>query len=1063
MFHDAFAKFENSSLAEARALALITESSDKVVSKLFDDGAHEAGEVAGPAPVGDVVVGTDNATLDAVMSTVTSAADVHEVAKAYPHHVAFQVLFDSAQDDGERSFVDGLKRLSMENTPMPWTERGPSLRAAIAFTGVEPANDDAERRFASILSRATHLLTPAEGRGSSRRPRRGHAETFIGKVRLKLDELPHGTRIPRWLSSKRVSWPGLSMVLGLPLATLTRCIQARTEVQQRLDDGRLVLGETFRESFAWRKTLKPALDRLLAVIDGHSEGPDRRPIAIEGLGRGKVLLDPLLDAAGVRDERVREALKCNQKVRSRLARVTKIVGTRRAHEEIKADKSLLTFNELRVFGVRDAEEAFRERNPEKDEDAVIKAGVNECTFLNRVMRLNNWDGDADVCSTLLGNDAREAVAKGCGGNVRSDRTYLAAVDRWTAIARAAIAVKSEDMTFGDRLASGIRNKMLSVKAFAEQYELPYGTLLRWIRGYGMPTSHQLHFVYRIEKAFGVPKEQLVEMLGVVRGGRNNTQRKTVKLTDGRTVNLKRYLCYLPADAIDWTEKRLREAVEEADRRHYGAITVNTIRQREVARIARAAEPIDPSAPILKEWDDLETFKTTMTDGKRYLCSKWEWNSSLTVEKNKNHMKDFARWCARPVALGGLGLPWRQVSFILVLNPQVVMKYVFHRITRFSRLTLEGKELGPILGGTEHGFVGFIKSLVDLEYGWLTQSRKVVKAPEVIDVEFPLERMSALDKTFTLEMPENPEICRVMNAELVDMINNDWTGAMLHARRMIGSLSGKVARHYKMIRDPHKLVMPILEHSHPIAVVLRQVKDALERARPINVCPMQHAKDYRNAVAMLLLTTVVFRSDTMRNMEYRADGTGHLIRTATGYDVIVGADRFKNGFCTWLFGPSYRRRDYERALGDWQSLTKIIDYYLEVCRPILLKGRESDLLFPTGQSADKWSSKTFNTMITNWTRMWSVRNERHNTGMTGVLPWGPHCVRDIVATHIILHFPGEERWELASGILCTGVDLVKTRYAFVNSRRELAKVDPMYSEAFAIGFGNDDLAKVANAD
>lgn len=886
--------------------------------------------------------------------------------------------------------------------------------------------------------------------------------TFIGRVCLKLDALPVGTAIPRWLTSERVSWPALAILLQLPLAELTRCIAARYEVQARLADGRLVLGQPYDGGSVRRKKLALARKRVIAHLDRRAAEKPPRPVAIEALGKGAVLMDPILDEAGIVDPEAREAMKCDQKVRGALARLVAVVGVQCVFVESADEAAALTFDDLVAAGAVEAEEAFRRRNPGADDAAAVKAGKDEGSFLRRAMRVNEWTGTDDVKGRLTGDGAEASIARGCSGNVRSDRTYLAAMGRWTSIASTLIASRGSDETFDRRVTAYIRKLGLSVKAYCEREDMPYDTVLRWMRGTAQPTSHQLHLVHRMERDFGLPRGDLVGMLGIVRGGRNNSKRKTIRLTDGRMVKLGRYLRFLPADAIDWPEERLRAAVEDADVRHYGAKTANTVRHRAAMDLSAREEPVDSTAPIFREWADLERFKTNMTDCKRYLCPKWEWNSSRTVEKNRNHMKDFARWCARPVELGGLGLRWSQVSFILILNPQVVMKYVFYRTTRFSHLTLDGKELGPMLAGTEFGFLGFVKQLLDADYGWLTQSRHVVKAAEVVDVTFPLEEMSALDKVFTVTMPEDPEICTVMDGDLVERIHTDWMGSVLNARRMISSLAGKVERHYKMIRDPQKLVGPILKHAYPIAVVIRQVKDALANVRPITVCPMQHARDYRNAVAMLLLCTVVFRSDTLRNLEWRADGTGQIIRTATGYDVVVGSDRFKNGFCSWLFGPSYRRRDYERALGDWGSLTQILDYYIETCRPILLKGRKSDLLFPTGQSAEKWSHKTFNTMITNWTRMWSVRNERHQTGMSGVLPWGPHAARDIVATHIILHHPTEQRWELAAAILATGVELVKLRYAYVDSRRELAKADSIYDQAFAIGFGEEDLSRVVRA-
>lgn len=525
MYHDVFANFDASGVATTRAAALAAASPDAVVAKLVDEVAKPVDADAGAGPVTDAAV----------------ADTVHPMGAVDPRDIAFQVLDAEARDDGERKFVAGVRKLSFDGTPVPWTVRGPSLQAAIAMTGAEPADDDARDRFAALLSRATHLLTPALGRGSNRRMRRGGAETFIGKVRTKLDELPFGSPIPRWGESQRVSWPGMAVMLGLPLPTLLRSVQARWEVQDRLGDGRLVLGQPFRQAGSWRADVKPARDRLIAVIDGHAAPGRTRPVAVAGVGRGRILMDPLLDEAEVTDQRIRDALWSDAHVRSTLARMIAVVGTRRLGEKAPLVRPLLTFADLMAAGVRSAEAAFRERNDDAGDKAVTKAGQDEAAFLRRVMRVNGWNGDDDVESALLGKDGPDAIARGCTQNLRSDRNYLAAMDRWKAVAISMVAARKEGVTFAERVDRGIRKLGMSSRSFSFRHDIPYDSLLRWQHGKGMPTSHQLHYVYRMEKAFGEARGELVALLGVVRGGRNDTPRKTVRLADGRTVELKRYL------------------------------------------------------------------------------------------------------------------------------------------------------------------------------------------------------------------------------------------------------------------------------------------------------------------------------------------------------------------------------------------------------------------------------------------------------------------------------------------------------------------------------------------
>lgn len=414
---------------------------------------------------------------------------------------------------------------------------------------------------------------------------------------------------------------------------------------------------------------------------------------------------------------------------------------------------------------------------------------------------------------------------------------------------------------------------------------------------------------------------------------------------------------------------------------------------------------------------------------------------------------FEQWCRLERKFGGLGLRADQVSLSLILNHRIVYGYITWRITRSQDLELNDQPIGPLLGATEHAIAGFFKSLVDPGHGWLTQSRADVVPLEHIAELVELSQVSSVDSKLVISAPRPIEI---MPMDVVTASEEDWRGCCVRSRQFLTHLSGIIGGEYKLIRDSRMRVRPILQHRFPIAVVVSQVVMSLSKCHDIGQCPRRHAKDFRNAVMMLLLITVVFRSGTLRNMTYRADNTGHLRRSAEGYDVAVEREMFKNGTCEWLFGPSFQPRDYERQLGRWGSLKSIIDYYLDVCRPILLDGRKSDLLFPTSKQSVTWSHKTFNRVIANWTREFSVENKRLRTGMPGVQPWGPHAARDIVATHIIKNFEGERRWELAAMILCTGITQVMRRYAWIDSKLELGRIDGLMNDAFELGESGQDL-------
>ncbi|USI73938.1 hypothetical protein [Sphingomonas morindae] len=999
------------------------------------------------APAGGV------AALEAANDMVGAPESREAVGSEHPLALSFEAALENAPGQIERIFIQDLQDLAKERIAINWGHYGPCFRSVLDLIGMDAELAQAHPQLQMLLIRLSHHLHRAPALyGRKQAPKNAKTTSFIAIVRAKLDALPHGTLIPAFgQNGTRVSWAGLSELLGLPLVELSRHVQAKREVLDRVADGRLRLGKRFVDTSTRGVARRKDRARLIKVIEGY--GAKGVPIPMQGLARRMFDFDRLLDEAGIKNARMRDAFKRDQNVRKVLRQVSAKIGS-----EHPADRKLpvITFSELVERGRQVATARYRETHPtgEPNGPKEIAYVRNEISPLKRTMEVNGWTEATNAEEVLLGARAEVSIAKAAEGLEGGARFFHASVQRWRSLLASMADFASSQLNFAARLGAGIKRKDVSIREFAKQCGVPYDAMLRWVNDRALPSFLEVHHVHRIEDRLGYKRGLLVELLGPLRTGRNTTSRKTIKMGDGRIVELRKYIRYLPAGALAWDEERLRLAVERADRTHFGAQTLNTVRQKKVSQLTRERGPLDRSAPIFEEWRHLVTFKTTLNDPLRIQHPKYEWRTQSTIDKNKNHTMDFARWAMTPQSEGGLGLRADQVSMNLFLNPNVVNKYVIDRTKRFVHLTLDGKEIGPILGGTEFGFLGFVKSLLDPELGFIVQSPHEIAPIQEIDVEFRIAHLVTVGNDIAIEEDDDAPLFKVIDAKLVAAASVGLKAVVKVTHAKVSSLAGKVERHYKMIRDPHALVGPILRHDTPVGCIVHMVVDALDRAPSLERAPMQHAREYRNAVVMLLLVTAVFRSGTLRNLTYRADGTGNLTRTPEGWDLRVEASLFKNGFCEWLFGPTWRRRDYERALGHWGRLTEIIDYYIETCRPILLKGRQSDLLFPTAQTAASWSHKTFNTVVTNWTRMWSVPNERFGTGMQNVLPFGPHAIRDIVATHIVLHFTDESRWELASAVLGTGVDVVKKRYAFVEAKRELMKVDPMYAMAFAQGFSGD---------
>lgn len=448
------------------------------------------------------------------------------------------------------------------------------------------------------------------------------------------------------------------------------------------------------------------------------------------------------------------------------------------------------------------------------------------------------------------------------------------------------------------------------------------------------------------------------------------------------------------------------------------------------------------------------FQSGLIDDGRLRHPKSEWRSDGTINVHRGQTAIFARWLMMATEKGGAGIAPGLISFSLLLNHRLVLRYIAWRVLRAEHLEIDGEAIGPKITATEKGLLAFFGMLLDPMFGWITQSRHVVQAPVLIDAKFRMPFIRAAKDGIHVINDDTCPWHPIMPADIVEAASTvpGWKAAATESCAHIRSTQSRFAQSFKLIRNPQLLVMPFLKHQNPIAVGLRMVRQALEHARPIGTSAHLHALDYQRAVAFLLLMLVVFRSGTMRELTWKVDGTGNVRRFRDGYEVVVGADSFKNGFSSELFGPSWNRRDYERTLGDWGGLNEVLDHYLEKCRPILLAGRQSDLLFPPPRGRTDWTEHNFNYLVTSFTRKWCVYNPRYKTGLHGVAAFGPHPSRNIVATHIIRNHPNEDRWRLASIVLGTSISKVKLNYGWITTREELAKTDYLFKDASDLAAG-----------
>lgn len=955
-------------------------------------------------------------------------------------------------DTPERErFLDTMRDLVLAGGQLPRSGLKYHLRATLALAAVGFHAWVEQTLLREDVERVARLLPLSETQATWHVRGGPRADSIIGLARKTMDDMEaNGVAVPR-IGTKtfKVARAGFAELMGVPLSSVNKLQMVWRELSERIASGRLKLGAPFvdvttpsrAERRAARETMKKVLDRRARL---------GQPIPASSQRGDRIDLDWLLDEAGIVEPRLREWLKCDPTFRLELSVVIRKVRLKPVHLS-RIDPRLVSYGRLKEDGPALLREIYRADTPnaEPTSDKEEAWVANQLSFLNRAMKVSGRGPEDDAVADF-GDAAFDAiVAQGRTTSVKGNVAYEQSMGRWKRIAKALTEATTFPASFAGALDAGMVATGIDAPTLAATIGSNKGLIHAWRRGGSAPTFQNVHLVSKIEVALGLVEGTLMKRLPKVRSSRTMVGgRKEVTLADGTVVQLSGLWRYMHPDAPMWPEDRLRDHVVETRERVYGVNTAHRVRQRAAMSNAYNLPEPDPSSPIWSELDDLVMFQTGLVDDGRHRNPESEWRSDATVKLHRGQITTFVRWLMLPAEEGGLGVPPDLISFSLILNYRIVLRYVTWRVTRAADLEVDGERIGPKVTATEKMLLFFFANLMDPIYGWLTQSRYVVQQPQVIGTVFRMPFIRAGKSDMEIIDDETCRDAEVMPAEIVAACSttDGWKDRAAMASAHIRSTGSRFAKSFKLVRDPQLLIMPILRHQHPIAVGLRMVRDALDHARPIETSPYLHAVDYQRALAFLMLMLVVFRSATMRNLTWRSDGTGNVRRLADGWEIVVEAESFKNCYNPELFGPSWNRRDYERTLGNWGMFNEVMEYFVEKCRPILLGGRKSDLLFPPPKGRTDWSESNFNYLVTSFTRKWCVWNPRYKTGMVGVRAFGPHPARNIVATHIIRNHPTEERWQRAAQVLHTGVDKVRTRYGWVTSREELAKNDFIYQEA-----------------
>lgn len=391
--------------------------------------------------------------------------------------------------------------------------------------------------------------------------------------------------------------------------------------------------------------------------------------------------------------------------------------------------------------------------------------------------------------------------------------------------------------------------------------------------------------------------------------------------------------------------------------------------------------VDAPPRLVAELNELVRFKTaTLTDIGFQRIGVW--NEETTAQKIEHFGLMFGALAASPSGeVQGHGVPLENISFAMLIFPRVWDWYVQWRERRRGFFTR-----------WECDMLRNAMALVRQETGWLRQH------PELASRLVPIDGL--------------------VSVEDIESARADWPGAcdILHAHA--GARVKEIDRVARIHRDPFEPILPILEAPSPVAEYLK-IADEIMKLRPdARRYPRAAAETARSYLLIRLGLHLGLRQKNLRQLLVCPRGTlprserqleslkrGELRwnERDQGWEVLVPAVAFKNAHSSFFAGKPFRL-----VLPDLGGLYDHIATYIERHRLALLNGANDPGTFfiKTVKRTSRDASYNQSTFYEAWRlviQRYGVFNPYTGRGaIKGLLPHGPHNVRDVLATHILKH-------------------------------------------------------------
>jgi hypothetical protein len=556
------------------------------------------------------------------------------------------------------------------------------------------------------------------------------------------------------------------------------------------------------------------------------------------------------------------------------------------------------------------------------------------------------------------------------------------------------------------------------------------TIVNWLNGKKIPRSvESIEMLSRIERRYRLPSEYF--------RGKLPNQARAVRghdlSQDIGTAERRRLAWHLPDDfnslpfekreeIVEWVQRVIVTGSTEyrrfqsAAQRHRYAIRFPGIKYGAIVRAFIPEEDelasedpdmlsgaIDAPAEIAMEMADLVRFKTSTLTAIGFQRNG-VWGEETAAQKVEHLGLMFGALAASPDGpVSGYGVPLRQLTFGLLVFPGVWDWYLQWRERRRGFYTI-----------WEANMLSVALSIVRQETGWLRQH------PELLVKVGPIPGL--------------------ISKREIDEARSDWHAACDHFFRHAANRAKEIQRVMRVHRDPFEPIMCVLEADSPVSEYRKITDEIIKRMPDEDRYPRAAAEAVRSFLMLRLGLHLGLRQKNLRQL--RICPRGHFptserrltelkrgeIRWSDrdhGWEVLIPSEAFKNATSSF-FG----QKPFRLVLPDLLDLYRYINAYVERHRAALLAGAPDPGTFFV--KTVKATSKDAEYGSTAFYEAWRLAIQRYGiynpyTGrgaIAGLLPHGPHNVRDVLATHILKKTGS---YEQASYAIQDTAEMVRSHY------------------------------------